>query len=174
VSAQLETLVFRRATVADAGGLAPVLVEGFETFREFSPPDFEPPRVEDAADDLAARLGNPAVWCLLAESSADVAGYVSLLPAAEARRPVGDPGLAHLSMLYVRAAWWGTGLAKRLHAAACEAAATQGYAAMRLFTLNHQGPARRFYERAGWVLADGPYFDEERRVSVVEYRRPVA
>jgi len=115
VSAQLETLVFRRATVADAGGLAPVLVEGFETFREFSPPDFEPPRVEDAADDLAARLGNPAVWCLLAESSADVAGYVSLLPAAEARRPVG-----------------------------------------------------------GWVLADGPYFDEDRRVSVVEYRRDVA
>jgi hypothetical protein len=62
-------------------------------------------------------------------------------------------------------------LAYRLHGAACEAAAARGYTAMRLFTPAGQARARRFYEREGWTLVDGPYPDEELRMDVVEYRR---
>jgi GNAT superfamily N-acetyltransferase len=170
---RLDALVFRPATAADAGRLAAVMVEGFETYRAFAPQDWQAPRVPDVAKDLAERLDHPAVWSLLAEQRSDVAGYVTLFPAADARRPVSDPGLAHFWMLFVRAPWWGSGLAARLHGAACAAAATRGFTAMRLFTPAEQSRARRFYEREGWTLADGPHADEDLGLSIVEYRRPL-
>jgi GNAT superfamily N-acetyltransferase len=171
MTSRLDALDFRQATGRDAARLAAVLVEGFETYRAFAPDDFHVPAVEDVAGDLGARLELPAVWCRLAENKEGVAGYVSLLPAAEARRPVADPTLAHLWMLFVRAPWWGTGLASRLHAAACDAAAARGYAAMRLFTPAGQVRARRFYEREGWTVAQEPFLDEDLRMDIVEYRR---
>jgi GNAT superfamily N-acetyltransferase len=119
------------------------MVEGFETYRAFAPGVLRP-SADEIAQILEARLETPPVWCELAEQGADVAGYVALLPAADSRRPVEDPGLAHFWMLFVRAPWWGTGLAHRLHGAACEAAAARGYTAMRLFTPAGQARARRF------------------------------
>jgi GNAT superfamily N-acetyltransferase len=175
VTARLDALVFRPATVADAAGLAVVLVEGFETFRAFAPPDWQgAPPVRDVAHELAARLETPPVWCLLAEDQSGVAGYVALLPAADSRRPVADARLAHFWMLFVRAPWWGTGLANRLHAQACDAASARGFDAMRLFTPRDQVRARRFYERRGWTLADGPYVDPDLGLAIVEYRRALA
>jgi GNAT superfamily N-acetyltransferase len=171
MTSRLDALTFRQATRHDAGRLAAVLVEGFETYRAFAPDDFEVPPAEDVAGDLAQRLETPEVWCELAEQGPHVAGYVSLLPAAVARRPVADPRLAHFWMLFVRAPWWGTGLAHRLHGAACAAATARGYTAMRLFTPARQARARRFYEREGWTLADGPYPDEDLGLEIVEYRR---
>ncbi len=168
---RLDALVFRPATVEDAGDLAAVLVDGFETYRAFAPPGWQKPRVEDVAEILATRLDQPTVWCLLAEQGTTVAGYVALLPAADGLRPVDDPRLAQFWMLFVRAPWWGSGLAERLHGAACEAATTRGFTAMRLFTPSGQARARRFYEREGWTLADGPYDDDHIGLSVVEYRR---
>ncbi len=171
VTAPLSGLAFRRATVEDAASLAAVLVEGFETYRAFAPHGWRLPEAEDVAAELAARLDKPTVWCLLAEDGERVAGYVSLLPAADARRPSGEPGLAHLWMLFVRTAWWGSGLAGRLHEACCDAALTRGFTAMRLYTPAAQARARRFYERERWTLADGPVQDEEIGFAVVEYRR---
>jgi ribosomal protein S18 acetylase RimI-like enzyme len=174
VTAALDALVLRPATVGDAAALAAVLVEGFESYRSFAPEDWRgAPPVRDVAHDLAARLETPPVWCLMAEQGSQVAGYVSLLPARDTRRPVDDPGLAHLWMLFVRAPWWGSGLASRLHAAACDAAQARGFTAMRLFTPAEQARARRFYEREGWTLADGPHVDRELGLSIVEYRRPL-
>jgi GNAT superfamily N-acetyltransferase len=77
-------------------------------------------------------------------------------------------------MLFVRVPWWGTGLAAALHAAACAAAAARGFTAMRLFTPTEQARARRFYERQGWALTDGPYVEEDLGLSVVEYRRALS
>jgi GNAT superfamily N-acetyltransferase len=171
VTSPLDALTFRPATSADAGRLAAVFVEGFETYRAFAGHDWQAPRVEEVAEDLAGRLEQPSVWCLLAEQPPDAAGYVALLPASEGRRPVRDPRLAHFWMLFVRAPWWGSGLAGRLHAAACDAAAARGFTALRLFTPARQARARRFYEREGWTLADGPYDDPEIGFSIVEYRR---
>jgi GNAT superfamily N-acetyltransferase len=170
MTSRLDALVFRPATKNDAGRLAAVAVEGFETYRAFAP-EVVRPSAEEFAEILAARLETPPVWCELAEQGADVAGYVSLLPASDSRRPVADPGLAHFWMLFVRAPWWGTGLAQRLHDAACTAAAARGYTAMRLFTPAGQARARRFYEREGWTAAAGPYPDNELRLEIVEYRR---
>ena len=114
-----------------------------------------------------------SAWCLLAEQDSRVAGYVAFLPATDSRRPIDDPRLAHFWMLFVRSRWWGSGLAPRLHAAACDAAGERGYAEMRLFTPAEQWRARRFYERERWNLSDGPYVDEDLGLAVVEYRRRV-
>jgi hypothetical protein len=45
---------------------------------------------------------------------------------------------------------------------------------MRLFTPTEQARARRFYERQGWALTDGPYVEEDLGLSVVEYRRALS
>ena len=171
MSSLLDALAFRAATPADAERLAVVCMEGFETYRAFAPPGWNKPSAEEAAQILAARLDAPTVWSLMAEQGSEVAGYVTLLPATDSRRPVSDPRLAHFWMLFVRAAWWGSGLASRLHGAACAAAAERGFTAMRLFTPAEQSRARRFYEREGWTAVAPAAVDEELGLAIVEYRR---
>ena len=173
VTAQPDALAFRPATAADAGRLADVLVEGFESFRAFAPPEWRGADRDEVVEVLAGRLGRPRIWGLVAEDGEQVAGYVTLLPAAESRTPVDDPALAQFWMLFVRAPWWGTGLARRLHGAACEAATALGFTAMRLYTPAGQARARRFYEREGWTAATEPYFDSTFGLTIVEYRRPL-
>ena len=80
------------------------------------------------------------------------------------------PGVAHFWQLFVRAPWWGTGLATELHAAAVAEAAHRGFAAMRLFTPAGQARARRFYEREGWT-GGAPFDDDTFGMPLVEYRR---
>ena len=63
---------------------------------------------------------------------------------------IDDPGLVHFRQLFVTRGHWGTGLARRLHAAAIDEARARGFTAMRLFTPGGQERARRFYEREGW------------------------
>ena len=167
----LDALAYRSATADDATQLAAVLVEGFETYRAFAPPDWRPPLIEEVAGLLAPQLGKATVWCMLAEQDSRVAGYVAFLPAAESRRPIDDPRLAHFWMLFVRSPWWGSGLARHLHRAACDTAADRGFTEMRLFTPAEQSRARRFYEREQWRADDEPHLDEELGVPIVEYRR---
>ena len=164
----------RPATVDDAPRLAAVMAEGLATYRAFGGTGFSPPSIEVIEADLAARLPQPSVWCRLAEQDGAVAGYVSLLPAAEARRRVDDPRLAHFWMLFVRPPWWGTGLARQLHGDACEAAAARGFTAMRLFAAAGQARARRFYEREGWALVGEPFPHDLMGLDMVEYRRAVS
>jgi GNAT superfamily N-acetyltransferase len=171
VTPPLDALAFRSGTTDDASRLAAVLVEGFETYKAFAPPGWQPPAVEDVAGLMVPQLARATVWCLLAEHDSRVAGYVAFLPVAEARRPIDDPQLAHFWMLFVRSPWWGSGLARHLHRAACDAAAERGFTAMRLFTPAGQSRARRFYEREQWRLDGEPYVDADLGLSVVEYRR---
>ena len=77
-------------------------------------------------------------------------------------------------MLFVRSPWWGSGLAARLNADACAAAAGRGFAAMRLFTPAQQPRARRFYEREGWTLSPPPQHDAQLGLEIVEYRKTLA
>jgi GNAT superfamily N-acetyltransferase len=123
---------------------------------------------------LEARLGTPGVWCLAAEDGTAVAGYVSLLPADQGTRPVADPGLMHFWMLFVRPPWWGSGLASRLHAAACAEAKARGFTALRLFTPAAQARARGFYAREGWTVAGARFAHDTMGIDMVEYRRPLA
>jgi len=174
VAGRLEALAFRPAAAADAPRLAALLIEGFETYRAFAPPGWAgAPPAASIADELARRLPQPSVWGRLAERDGEVAGYVALLPASESRRPVDEPGLMHFWMLFVSAPWWGSGLATRLHGAACAEAAARGFTALRLYTPALQARARRFYEREGWLVERDAYFDPDLGLDIVEYRRPL-
>jgi GNAT superfamily N-acetyltransferase len=142
----MDGVSFRAGRLADAEEITRTLELGFEVFSAFLPEGFEapPPMMEP----LRARLADPAVWCRVAESDGEMAGHVSLMPAAlHAGRPDPDPSLAHLWQLFVREERWGSGIATALHEAAVEEAARRGFSTFRLFTPVAQTRARRFYER---------------------------
>jgi len=71
-------------------------------------------------------------------------------------RPVGMVGVERswLEGLYVVPDVWGSGVAAALHDRALDALRAGGVALGRLWVLEHNQRARRFYERRGWE-ADG-------------------
>jgi GNAT superfamily N-acetyltransferase len=164
----------RPAGPEDTGAIAQLDREGFESYRAFAPPGWEPPTAEEEREWLSTHLGHPDVWCVLAEDSHGPAGHVAFMPAALARRVSKEPGLAHLWLLFVRTSLWGSGLASELHARALEEAAARGFTAMRLFTPARQERARRFYEREGWKVAGDPFDEPDFGLELVEYRRGLA
>jgi len=137
----------RPATDADLHEMTLTVAEGFDGYRAFAPPGWEPP--SDAVEEqrLRARFRAPDVWALVALGpDGTQAGHVSLLDDAE------DPGAcAYLWQLFVRPAHQGTGLAVALHDAFLDAARARGYTRARLRTPAGQAQARRFYEREGWT-----------------------
>jgi GNAT superfamily N-acetyltransferase len=167
-----EQYAFRSATSVDAERMVAITIEGFESYRSFAPEGWTPPSASAEAERLAALLGDDHVWYLVAEHEGELVGHVGFLPAdllSFAR--VDDSRLAHFRQLFVSRAHWGTGLARRLHAAAIDEARGRGFNAMRLFTPAGQDRARRFYEREGWSLARPPAFDERIGLEIAEYRR---
>jgi GNAT superfamily N-acetyltransferase len=160
----------RRSTPADAEPLARAVLEGFETYREFTPPDWEPPPLEAELAHTRTVLADEGAWALLAEANGRLLGQVSFLPADRAARPVDDSALAHFRNLFVDQSCWGSGLARDLHAAAIAAARERGFAQMRLFTPARHGRARRFYEREGWAQLGDEFYEPALAMEIVEYR----
>ena len=93
-------------------------------------------------DRLAAHDGHPVARWLVADDDGPV-GYAELIPPDE------------LAALYVEPARWGTGVARALHDAALAHLRACGVAEARLWVLEGNARARRFYERGGWRLGDG-------------------
>lgn len=164
-------LEFRPATTRDAPRIAELVVEGFATYRAFAPPGWSAPTIEHEQPMVEATLAGPSVWCRVAEEGEQLAGHCGWYAASDGRRPVGEPGLAHLWQLFVRSPWWGSGLAVTLHDAGVQTCAERGYTAMRLHTPADHGRGRRFYEREGWTLCAEPFEDTLFGMALVEYRR---
>jgi GNAT superfamily N-acetyltransferase len=164
----------RRAGPPDADQVITVAYEGFEGYRSFAPPGWEPPDHQEELGRVRGHLADPAVWCLLAEVDGKPAGHAGIMPARIHPNRSDDPGLAHLWQLFVRPPWWGTGLAQALHAEAVREAQVRGFAAMRLFTPAAQARARRFYEREGWTVAGDASDAPEFGMPLVEYRRAIS
>jgi GNAT superfamily N-acetyltransferase len=76
----------------------------------------------------------------------ELVGQITVLPANGAPHPVDDPTLAHVSNLFVRRDFWGTGLARDLHCAAIDGALERGFRELRLFVAAGQARARRKQE----------------------------
>jgi GNAT superfamily N-acetyltransferase len=165
----------RPAGPEDAGQIAEVVREGFDAYRAFAPPDWEPPDPRANLDALRERLSSPDVWCLLAEENGAPVGHISVMPAVQHRHfPSTDAALAHLWQLFVRPPWQGTQLATTLHAEALRETGARGFATMRLHTPAAQARARRFYEREGWTTAGPPFDDADFGLPLVEYRRAIS
>jgi ribosomal protein S18 acetylase RimI-like enzyme len=158
----------------DAAALTSVLVEAFETYREWAPENWSPDGNpgERGARLLPERLAAPGYWCLISESGGQAVGYVILREAVtldDAAEPM--PGLGHLWHLFVRPTWWGTGVAVSLLNEAMDEARRRGHAAARLFTPRDNGRARAFYRREGWCETGDERYAPHIDLQIVEYRR---
>jgi ribosomal protein S18 acetylase RimI-like enzyme len=162
----------RRATLDDLPAITETQRQGFAGYAAFARRGWVPPLPQVEAAGIRDRMAQPDAWCVIAHDGDAVAGHVGFLAAREReaeRAPI--PGLAHLWALFVREPYWGSGLARRLHAMAVAEAAARGYRAMRLFTPAGQARARAFYEREGWAC-DGPaWLEPMLDLDLVEYRR---
>jgi GNAT superfamily N-acetyltransferase len=162
----------RPATLSDIPALAVTVRLGFESYRAWAPPGWDPPPPQLDLIRLRENLGRPDTWCAVAESGETAAGHVAFIPARTREQPHEPvPGLAYLWMLFVREPWWGTGLAADLLRHAIAEAAARGYEAMRLETPSGHARARAFYEREGWRRSGEPEYAPTLGLEVVEYRR---
>jgi GNAT superfamily N-acetyltransferase len=159
----IEALV-RPATLADAPALAATVYEGFESYREWAPRGWDPPAPELHLNGIRERLADPGCVCLLAEAGGEPAGQVAYLPSRE------EAAVAHIWMLFVRRALWGSGVATLLLSRAVGAATREGYAGMRLHTPAEHARARAFYEREGWKANSPAFYEPMLGLTLVTYR----
>ncbi len=156
----------------DAAALAAVLIEGFESYRAWAPEGWSPVAGHGVARQIAERLAEPDYWCLLAEADGQAVGYVVIRQSRtldEQRVPL--PGVAHLWHLFVRTAWWGSGLASRLLSEAMTEAARRGYSGALLWTPRDNARSRAFYRREGWRETGRERYGADIDLDLVEYGR---
>jgi GNAT superfamily N-acetyltransferase len=119
-----------------------------ETWREWTPPYWEPPPRESAR--WVTEIGATDRWTRVAvEPDGVLAGFVSWGPAREGAGWALVPGVAHLGALFVHPRAWRRGIASRLLDAAVTSMRQAGYTRARLNT-PVRAPAERFYAAKGW------------------------
>jgi GNAT superfamily N-acetyltransferase len=171
----MQGITIRLATIADATALAETVRLGFEGYRAWAPAGWDPPPPQIDLIRTRESLGQPDVWCAIAEAGGATAGHVAVTSARTREEPRAlIPGMAHLWMLFLREPWWGTGLAADLLGRAIAEASARGYRTIRLETPSAHVRARRFYEREGWLMAGEPYYAPALGLEIVEYRRDLS
>jgi len=149
-------LTTRRAVVADAETMVRTTGLGFATWRAFTPAGWSPDPVAHRLATARYFLSRSDSFGLLAFVAGEPAGHCLMF-----RATWDEPYSVILGQLFVRPAWWGTGLAEHLHAAFVERARAAGYPHAWLATPAAHARARRFYERRGW-FADTLLEEHER------------
>jgi len=109
-------------------------------FAHIFPPDEYPFPDDVVRDAWQEALDDPNVEAYVAEIDGEPVGSVS----------VGD---GFLRTLYVVPSHWNTGVGTALHDHALERLRAQGNTLAKLWTLEENWNARRYYEKRGWTLA---------------------
>ena len=138
----------RAPLISDAG--SGDVAELREMFREYAAWIGEDFWVNDFEDELAALPGWYEALLVARDDDGALVGSVAVK-----RLP---DGAAELKRLYVRPSARGTGLGRRLAAAAIERARELGYTTMRLDTLPRMETARGIYASLGFLPSE-PYSD---------------
>jgi ribosomal protein S18 acetylase RimI-like enzyme len=120
-----------------------------------------PADVLDALDPAAlaerrrSRPVPPGAQTVVAEDGGAIIGFALFGPyRLQQEQDAYDPAAGELYAIYVDPGRWSTGAGRALMAAAREALAAAGYPEFRLWVLEENHRARRFYERAG-MAPDG-------------------
>jgi GNAT superfamily N-acetyltransferase len=171
-------IVTRRAGVEDVDAMLENVRAGFDSYVDFAPAGWTPPRMTDERQRMIDMLSDQRTWALLALIDGQPAGHVGMHPARQ--RPAGGgpegwqsqrviEGMAHLWQLFVLPNWWGAGVADVLHREFMAEAVSQGYRHARLYTPAAHERARRFYERRGW-RSIREQLNPELGLALAEYR----
>jgi GNAT superfamily N-acetyltransferase len=156
----------RPARPSDAETLARTARLGMDTWRAFAPAGWTPRPFADSVAFTRRLLAARGAWALLADIAGEPAGHCAMIPG-----DWDEPRSVVLWALFVRPAWWGTGLADRLHDAFVAEAGERGYPLAWLSVPARHARARRFYERREW-RAD-TLLEENRGMPMAIYGRPV-
>ena len=121
---------------------------------------------------LPGAYAPPHGCLLLARAGPDAAGCVGLRPLAD--------GAAEIKRLFVRSAWRGVGLGRRLAEAVLTKAVQLGYPTVRLDTTTEMVSARALYASLGFVPTT-PYYPDpqpgidcfEKRLNALGANRPL-
>jgi GNAT superfamily N-acetyltransferase len=156
------------ASSLDAPELAPLVAEGFASYREWAPAGWVSPETgsEENVARLRAKLSEAGSWGAKALRGGRVVGMAVVVRGSA-------PGVAHLAYLFVTREAWGTGVASALLGAAVAAARDAGFCELHLLAPAGQRRALRFYEREGLKRVGRPFLVAELGLPVVEMSRPL-
>jgi GNAT superfamily N-acetyltransferase len=162
-------VTLRPPAAADVDEMLALVEACDETWREWTPPDWQPPPPGSAR--WVRELGAADRWTRLAvDPSGAIVGLVSWGAAHDEPgwRPV--PGTAQVAALFVHPAAWRRGIAARLLDSALAAMREQGFERARLHTPDG-APAERFYRAAGWRRDGDTHWNAVVRLRSVQYVR---
>jgi ribosomal protein S18 acetylase RimI-like enzyme len=158
----------RQATAADADAIGRVQVETWVAAYSGLMPDevvagFDVEGRQRMWREGFARERRPGSAVFVSEVDGAVVGFVSV-GAWE-----GEEGVGELFAIYVSSAHWGTGAGRALIEAAEASMRESGFSEARLWVLEGNERAERFYRAAGWE-ADGRKVDTFQGAEVPEIR----
>ncbi len=140
-------LILRQAVTADDMGTACQL---FLEYAAWLKVDLCFQGFDQELAGLPGKYAPPQGRLLLASVEGEDAGCIALRPL--------EPGIGEVKRLYVRPAFRGRGIARKLARELLDAARTIGYATLRLDTLSFMHEAAALYRALGFVEI-APYYD---------------
>ena len=156
-------LIVRDLTPTDGHAVTALIARCEATYRDFAPAGWDPPQADHShlyakhwsrgAFDGEDRLIATVAW----EQFCDPDGAA-------------EPGIAHVSAVFVDPARWRQGIATALLSHAEQAMRERGYHLARLWT-SEGGPARRFYETNGWRHDGRRKWHDRLRLDVVRLEK---
>jgi ribosomal protein S18 acetylase RimI-like enzyme len=154
-------VTIRREQPDDAEAVAAVNVRSWQTGYAGIMPDEVLARLDVAAwaqrrrDWRTAEGDQPFATYVAEADDGSVVGFVTVGPYRQGQNHEDpDPAYGEILAIYVDPAHWGSGIGRQLMATARAALAGRGATTMRLWVLQDNARARRFYERAG-MAPDG-------------------
>ena len=145
--------IVRRATAADADAIGRVQVETWRAAYRGLLPDaivdgFDLEERQRMWRDGLSRPRRPGSETVVAEVGGAVVGFASV----GEWRAEGEPeaGVGELFAIYLDRAHWGTGVGRALIERAEESLRRSGFVEARLWVLEGNERAERFYRAAGW------------------------
>lgn len=163
-----DRFTIRPAKTSDLGTIADNLVEGLSTYRGWTPVGWNPPQRTEMLIGLLQRFPRDGSWAQVAFERQAPAGHISLRPD---RDEDGEqrPEVALITHLFVREAYWGSGLAVQLHERGVADMRERGFGSGRLLVASGHGRARAFYEREGWTATGHVETSGELGLELAEY-----